>query len=54
MTKKRRRGPCIHIVLLLSLSAEHGQEAGSTIEEDQNSHVGDLERRRVRSSVTGA
>jgi len=46
MTKKRRRGPCIHIVLLLFLSADHGQEAGGTIEEDQNSHVGDLERRR--------
>ena len=46
ITKKRRRGPCTYIIPLLLLSADHGQEAGSTIEEDQNSHVGDLERRR--------
>lgn len=33
MTKKRRRGrPCIHIDLLLLLSADHGQEAGSSIQ----------------------
>jgi hypothetical protein len=46
MTKKRRRGPCIYTIPLLLPSADHGQEAGGTIEEDQNSHVGDLERRR--------